>query len=157
VGDSVSQYKELHEGLLDMVQSEGPFDGLMGFSEGGAVAAFMLIEDARHHFADFKCGIFFSAAPPFDPDVVRNGVLRWIDPATDGILLTIPTAHIWSAVADVNSEKARSLSGICDDSVKEVFIHSLGHAVPGSKSEEALAGTLRVIEHTIENARARAD
>ncbi|KAI1340368.1 hypothetical protein F5Y15DRAFT_380456 [Xylariaceae sp. FL0016] len=127
----------------------------MGFSEGGAVAAWMLLENARHPatFGDFKCAIFFSAAVPFDPDVIRTGTVRVPDPTVEGVMITIPTAHIWSTVGDVNMERAQSLAKLCEPGLKEEYVHSLGHNVPGSKSDEALAGSLRVIEHTVERAR----
>jgi predicted esterase len=127
----------------------------MGFSEGGAVAAFMLIEDSRHPFGKFQCAIFFSAAVPFDPDVARTGDIRWVDPSTDGVLLNIPTAHMWSKTGDVNSERAQSLVQLCEENLREVFVHDLGHDVPGSRSDVGLTGALRIIEHTIEKARNR--
>jgi hypothetical protein len=156
VGDTVDQYEDLYDDLLHLVKSQGPFDGLMGFSEGGAVAAWMLIENSNHPltFGSFKCAIFFSAALPFDPDVVRTGIVKPVDPAIEGELIKIPTAHVWSGENDVNIEGAQSLASLCDAKLREDFVHSLGHNVPGSKSDsEALAGTLRVIERTIERAR----
>ncbi|KAI0016814.1 serine hydrolase FSH [Xylariomycetidae sp. FL0641] len=155
IGDSVSQYKELYEDLLDLVQTQGPFDGLMGFSEGGVVAAWMLLENARHphRFGDIKCGIFLSAAVPFDPDVVRTGLVRAVEPSGEGAVIQIPTAHMWSETGDMSAEKAQDLVQLCEGSVREVFLHGLGHNVPGSKSEDYLAGVLRTIEHTIERAK----
>ncbi|KAI8626580.1 hypothetical protein F5Y19DRAFT_220925 [Xylariaceae sp. FL1651] len=155
VGDSISQYEDLYHDLLDLVKAQGPFDGLMGFSEGGAVAAWMLLENSRHPltFGSFKCAIFFSAAVPFDPDVVRSGIVRAVDPLVYGGVIKIPTAHIWSDEKDVNAKHAQSLTSLCDAGLRETFVHSLGHNVPGSKSDEALSGTLRVVEHTIERAK----
>jgi predicted esterase len=130
----------------------------MGFSEGGAVAAWMLIENSKHPltFGSFKCAVFFSAAVPFDPDVVRTGVIKPFDPAIENEVIKIPTAHIWSNEGDVNVEGAQSLATLCDAEHREIFVHSLGHNVPGSKADsEALTGTLRVIERTIERARAQ--
>lgn len=141
---------------MDFVKTQGPFDGLMGFSEGGTVAAFMLIEDMRHPFGEFKCAIFFSAAPPPDPDAVRSGIVRHVDHATDGVLLKIPTAHIWSNVVEIDSTRAhRPLAQLCDEELRQEFIHDLGHDVPGSKSNQGLDGALRAIEHTIETAKFR--
>ncbi|KAI1332329.1 serine hydrolase-domain-containing protein [Xylariaceae sp. FL0255] len=152
VGDSVRQYEDLYYGLLDFVASEGPFDGLIGFSEGGAVAAWMLLENSRYpsRFGSFKCAIFFSAAVPFDPDVVRSGEMKAVDLVSAGEPIRIPTAHIWSNENDVNEERARALTRLCDADLRETFVHSLGHHVPGSKSDESLFGTIRVIEHAIE-------
>ncbi|KAI0905016.1 serine hydrolase FSH [Ustulina deusta] len=156
VGNTRLELENLYYDLLDIVNSEGPFDGFMGFSEGGAVAAWMLIENAKHPFTfgPLKCAIFFSAAVPFDPDIVRTGLVKPIDPAIEGEVIQIPTAHVWSNENDINVEEAKSLASLCDARVRETFVHSLGHNVPGSKSDsEALAGTLRIIERTIERAK----
>ncbi len=171
----MDQYQDLLDGLVDIVESQGPFDGLMGFSEGGIVAAMLLVEDSRRPFAGFKCGIFFSAAPPLDPDDIRNGTARCLNPATDGVAVKIPTAHIWSSkTAEAgfgqlpsplahlwsgagweNPERVHeALARLCNERLCEVFMHDLGHGVPGSTSDQGLRGTLRAIEHTIENARA---
>ncbi|KAI0837071.1 serine hydrolase FSH [Hypoxylon sp. FL0890] len=154
VTHNIEQDQDLCDSMIEFVEGQGPFDGIMGFSEGGTVGAMMLVEDARHgSFGGFKCAVFFSAAPPFDPDLIRSGVLKYVDPATDGVLLTIPTAHIWSQTAGADEiEVHQRLSQLCDEKVREVFLHDLGHDVPGSKSDKGLAGTLRAIEHVIENA-----
>ncbi|KAI1401768.1 serine hydrolase FSH [Hypoxylon fuscum] len=154
VAHNVEQDGELCDNMLELVESQGPFDGLMGFSEGGTVSAMMLVEDQRHgSFGGLKCAVFFCAAPPFDPDLARTGVIKYTDPDKDGILLTIPTAHIWSQNASVNEIKVhQALSKLCDEKVREVFLHDLGHDVPGAKSDKGLAGALRAIEHVIENA-----
>ncbi|KAI1105774.1 serine hydrolase FSH [Jackrogersella minutella] len=154
VAHSVEQDQDLCDNMVEFVESQGPFDGIMGFSEGGTVAAMMLVEDARHgSFGGLKCAVFFCAAPPFDPDLVRSGVIKYTDPDVDGVLLTIPTAHIWSQIAGADEIKVhQALSQLCDDQVREIFLHDLGHDVPGSKSDKDLAGALRAIEHVIENA-----
>jgi hypothetical protein len=169
----VSQYQELLDGLVQAVQRQGPFDGIMGFSEGGIVAATLLVEDARRHFANFKCGILFSAAPPLDPDDLRTGVVRCLDPAKDEVSIDVPTAHIYShkdgpggtGIANVRSPLEKlwsdagwntpeqvhsSLAKLCSN--RQVFVHDHGHQVPGPKDQEALRGTLRVINRTIESA-----
>ncbi|KAI1749494.1 serine hydrolase FSH [Xylaria castorea] len=159
VGNTITEYENLYHDLLDIIDYQGPFDGLMGFSEGGAVAAWMLIENSKYPltFGHLKCAIFLSAAVPFDPDVVRTGIVKPVDPAIEGEMIKVPTAHVWSKENDVNIGAAKSLASLCDTRLRETFVHSLGHNVPGSKSDsEALAGTLRTIERTIERARDQA-
>ncbi|KAI0429433.1 serine hydrolase FSH [Xylaria sp. FL1042] len=155
VGETSLQHKSLYYDLLDLVNSQGPFDGLMGFSEGGAVAAWMLIENAKYPltFGPLRCAIFFSAAVPFHPDIIRTDIMKPVDLAI-GEVIKIPTAHVWSNENDINSEKAMSLASLCDAKVRETFVHSMGHSVPGSKYDsEALTGALRIIERTIERAK----
>lgn len=173
----MSQYQDLLDGLVDAVQSQGPFDGIMGFSEGGIVAATLLLEDARRPFANFKCGILFSAAPPLDPDDLRAGIVRCLDPAKDGVSVHVPTAHIYShengptgtgtgtGIANVQSplnklwseagwstpeQVHNSLARLCDNS--QVFVHDHGHQVPGPRDHQALRGALRAINRTVESA-----
>ncbi|KAF9872900.1 hypothetical protein CkaCkLH20_09763 [Colletotrichum karsti] len=165
----VRQYQELLDGLIDVVQSQGPFDGIMGFSEGGIIAATLLVEDSRRPFANFKCGIFFSAAPPLDPDDLAAGIVRSLDPAKDAVSIFIPTAHVYSHESttrtDVQSPLQKvwaeigwstpeqvhsSLARLCDN--RQVFVHDQGHQVPGQRDQQALRGTLRVIDRTIKTA-----
>lgn len=156
VGDDISERQELLQGLLDVTESHGPFDGLIGFSEGGTVAATILIEDSKNaSFGGLKCAVFFSAAAPFDPAALRTGVLKHIDPSVDDVPINIPTAHIWSSVATAEELKVHeSLAKFCDKDCREIFHHDLGHDVPGAKSDKGMAGTLRAIERTIEKTRA---
>ena len=172
----VSQYQDMIEDLMEEITSQGPFDGVMGFSEGGIVAATLLLEDARRPFARFKCGIFFSAAPPLDPDGIRAGIVRCLDPDKDGVSLHVPTAHIYSrekgpTAAGTDTGGAaiprspldklwtetgwsspgqvhESLVRLCDGG--EVFVHDHGHQVPGPGHHEALRGALRAISRTLE-------
>lgn len=175
----VSQYQDMISGLIETVQSLGPFDGFMGFSEGGIIAATLLVEYARRPFTNFKCGILFSAAPPVDPDHLGTGVVRCLDPTKDGVSIHIPTAHIYShendptghgsgagvGIANVQSPLNRlwseagwgtaeqvhnSLAKLCSES--QVYVHAHGHQVPGPRDHDALRGALRVINRTIESA-----
>jgi hypothetical protein len=157
---------------VDYVQSSGPFDGVMGFSEGAIVAAMLLVEDARRTFAGFRCTFFFSGVPP--PNLTTSGMIRAVD-ATDGAPHTvcIPTAHMWSDCSpqvqdglrlltplaplfDQNADSSalhESLARLCDEGNREVFQHDLGHDLPGANSTHGLAGTVRTMERTIERAR----
>ncbi|KAK7752399.1 hypothetical protein SLS62_005552 [Diatrype stigma] len=166
------QCQELVLGLVGFVRENGPFDGVMGFSEGGITAAMLLVEDARKPFAHFQCGIFFSAGPPLDPDVVRTGVLRCVDPATNGPIIGIPTAHFYGSNEDFPGLRVLSplhplytevwpelderlcdrLVDLCDPGSREVLEHDLGHAVPGEKSTKAMSEALRAIQRTIDRA-----
>ncbi|TPX18762.1 uncharacterized protein E0L32_002619 [Thyridium curvatum] len=171
----VSQYQDLVDGLINVVQSQGPFDAIMGFSEGGIIAATLLLEDARRPFANFKCGVFFSAAPPLDPDSLRQGEIRSLNPDMDGISLCVPTAHVFSyedvstGVGNSSAQAQSPLSKLwaeagwtrpehvhtalvrlCKNA--EIFVHEHGHQIPGPKDHQALRGAFRAINRTIERA-----
>ncbi|KAH0498067.1 hypothetical protein TgHK011_005345 [Trichoderma gracile] len=170
--------RQLLLGLIDFITAEGPFQGLMGFSEGGIVAAMLLAHDARERFAGLECGILMSAAPPLDPAGILEQdppTLRCLIPAADdvdGTAIRVPTAHVigsnepfahlvsLSPLAGVlissgledPEELHQLLFRLCDGSRRERFVHTLGHEVPGARSDEGLAGAVRVIERTIERA-----
>lgn len=54
--------------IWDVIEEEGPFDGIVGFSQGGALASSFLLDDLRspHPQLPFKCAIFFCSSMPFD-------------------------------------------------------------------------------------------
>lgn len=166
---NASNAKELVLNMTQFVEANGPFDAVMGFSEGGIIAAMLLIEDSRQSFAGFKCGIFFSAAPPLDPGVAHSGILRCVDPDRDGIMIQVPTAHIGGSTECLRLSLLsplaplwpkdpalphNTLARLCDYKLRQVFLHSRGHVVPGASSPKELSGVIRAIERTIESARA---
>lgn len=139
--------------MINLIKAQGPFDGLMGFSEGGGVAATLLVEDSRRPFAGFKCAIFFCASPALDPDQIRTGVQRNISHEIDGVVVNIPTAHIWSKGGNIWPDMGQSVVPLCQEKLREEFIHRLGHTIPGAHSAEGLKDTVRIIERTIEKSK----
>jgi hypothetical protein len=153
-GDDLSVIPGIIEDLLSLAADEGPFDGVIGFSEGGAAAANMMIEDAKNdpRWCEFKCGIFFCALTPVDVTQVTDKV-RHLSASEDGILITLPTAHIWSQGGDYHPGMGQDLVELCQADVREQVIHQLGHEVPGARSDDFYKETMRAIERTIERAK----
>jgi len=73
--------------LIDeILEDEGPFDGVIGFSQGAALASSYILQDFKLPVPKqpFQCAIFFNASMPFDLDstpftVSRDGVCRYAD------------------------------------------------------------------------------
>ncbi|KAM0794238.1 serine hydrolase FSH [Usnea florida] len=152
--DSAESMRKALSDLERYVEEEGPFDGVMAFSVGGTLAAALIISklikyQGRNNPLPFKCALFLSSGAPFDPAAALRDDIRNISP-TEGELIQIPTAHIWGS----NDELARStsvvLSDLCDRRLKTVFVHHLGHDVPGAGSHQALNGAVRAIRRTID-------
>lgn len=64
-------YNLIHE----VIDEDGPFDGVFGFSQGGALAASMLLQHAKtspHAPEPFKLVIFTCASLPFDYDTEKR-------------------------------------------------------------------------------------
>lgn len=80
--------------LLKIMEERGPFDGIIGYSEGATVAATLLLYE-KHRAeqqgipAMFKYAIFFAGWPPVHP-VTHHMILS--DESDD--MIEIPTCHI---------------------------------------------------------------
>ncbi|KAF2752843.1 hypothetical protein EJ05DRAFT_480865 [Pseudovirgaria hyperparasitica] len=128
--------------LGSYVADEGPFDGVMAFSQGTSLAsAFMIAKQNRQNgTAPFKCAIFFCGRPPFVdiPD----------QQATADTDIQLYTAHIWGA-RDEEPELAPQLAQMCKASKRHVFAHDGGHEIPGGRDSVAFNGTVHVIERML--------
>jgi pimeloyl-ACP methyl ester carboxylesterase len=65
------QLEDAYKLLIEVMEEDGPFDGVFGFSQGGALAAsFILHHQANHpHDPDlFRVAVFTCASLPFDPN-----------------------------------------------------------------------------------------
>jgi hypothetical protein len=157
--DDLNTALQLYRDIEYFIRMEGPFDGVIGFSEGAGVGASLLAYQERMvacksstPFA-FKCGIFFSAAPPVDVEAMQMGFLQRLSGSRDGRCIRVPTAHVWDPNDAVHPEFGEVLYTLCFENVMEHYIHDLGHVVPGTQSEEGVKETLRVIRRTIERSR----
>lgn len=99
--------EESKEHLRKIIEEKGPFDGVIGFSQGGGMAHFLLGQGI------VKKGILFSPVVPLGhtlSPIINSNVLVALDPA------------------DFTGE-AVPLDGIPQ------FIHSENHAIPDEKNE----------------------
>jgi predicted esterase len=80
--------------LLKIMEDHGPFEGIIGYSEGATVAATLLLHE-QVRFEErgippmFKCAIFFAGWPPMDPKTYAMVLSDESDRMID-----IPTCHI---------------------------------------------------------------
>ena len=135
--------------LASYVAAEGPFDGVLAFSQGSALVARFLQGQGQgqgsqlhgHHRASplppFKCAIFLSGHPP-DHDT------------TDGSAsIMIPTVHIWGTNDELDPKQPEKLSNLCKSDCRSVFVHEGGHEVPNSRHADALTHAVRVIRRAL--------
>ncbi|PWY81669.1 hypothetical protein BO94DRAFT_520435 [Aspergillus sclerotioniger CBS 115572] len=122
---------DAYDWLYDVVNEDGPFDGILGFSHGGTLAAGFLIHHAKTYPREaplFRCAIFINSLPPFRMD--PGG-----DPVVDSDLggyINIPTVTI-AGVQDPLLEYSIALYQLCDPNKATWVVHSKGHDVPGDK------------------------
>ncbi|KAK4200775.1 serine hydrolase FSH [Triangularia verruculosa] len=130
------------------VQEEGPFDGLMAFSQGATIAATYLANKSRYNEpSPFKCAVLFSAGGVFDVELLKKGVVSPLTAETAGEIIRIPTAHIWG----VNDSMVESgtVSAVCEAGKREVYVHDGGHEIPAVRSPVQVKACVRVLRRVI--------
>lgn len=80
--------------LYRIMEEDGPFDGIIGYSEGATIAATLILHEQRRFERDgrapmFKCALFFAGWPPMNPDL--DGLV--LADETD-LTINIPTCHV---------------------------------------------------------------
>ncbi|OKL57045.1 hypothetical protein UA08_07372 [Talaromyces atroroseus] len=126
--DTDESMMEAYELLYDVIEEDGPFDGVMGFSHGGTLASGFLIHHAKTRPYDpppFRCAIFLNSLPPFRMNPGESPV---VDADLEGYL-TLPTLSI-AGKKDFVFESSVALYNLCDPRKSQLVVHENGHDVP---------------------------
>lgn len=118
------------DGAFDVVrttiESEGPFAGVMGFSQGAALAGIMCqhIHNLHPSQPRLKFGLFFCGFKVMVPEH-RHFYSHPI---------SVPTMHILGSLDTIVPEKrAMALYDACEADKRVLLVHPGGHFVPSSK------------------------
>lgn len=133
------------------VNLQGPFDGIMAFSQGTVLASTLLVRQAQQVGGRnrLKLAVFFSGAAAGDPDLLSQGVIKQLDPSEVGHVISIPTAHVWGNVENGELHGPTELLNLCLEEARETFQHDGGHEIPGTKDPGSVREIVRVIRRTI--------
>ncbi|KAK9448144.1 serine hydrolase FSH [Limtongia smithiae] len=132
------------EFLTEYIRTEGPFVGVIGFSQGAALAAMLCtqITTLVPEHGPLKFAVLYSG--------FRSPLPQHADMYTPPISTT-PTLHVLGSVDTVVSEeRSIALWNACDSAARTMYRHPGGHFVPSSK--EALNFAVGWIVATIEAA-----
>lgn len=126
VAISEDDYMRTIDWLNKLLDSEGPFDAILGFSMGASVGANLLednIKKSREKGVPsmFKLGIFLCGSPPYDPKKSRPLLAD-----TAGKIFELPTIHVIGS-ADPFIDFALALYNLCDPDTADIFDHGRGH------------------------------
>ena len=117
---------------------DGPFDGILGFSEGASVAAsLMLRRAAQSRVPLFKFAIFFCAILTFRFDD-EGAILADERPER----INVPTLHLTGA-RDPARLSSLTLYNLCDRQSAILYDHGKGHTIPWGPSTEEIAKRVR--------------
>lgn len=129
--------------LTGFVESEGPFDGVLGFSCGAVLAAMCILDGQRRTdgkgIFPFKYAIFVSSSKSKEAMVSLG-----LDPEVD--IIRIPTAHIWGRGDTVEPTGGADLSRVCEPTVASVLVHDGGHEFPRPAQ---LTGAVQAVRRTL--------
>lgn len=138
---------EAFEHVSRFIAEEGPFDAVMGFSQGAALAAAMI---AHHEKTNpgaaplFRAAVFICGGAPWD-----SSGIEYIAPKPDAFAITIPTAHIVGKLDPLYPESMK-LFGLCEPAKAVFYDHESKHMVPfDMKNTEEMT---RVVEETVARA-----
>lgn len=152
---SVSSIKTAIAQLANYIALEGPFDGILGYSHGAALAATFLIQHSRQYPnapLPFKCAVFISGGVPADLTALEQNELKLLDAESGGSLLALPTANIWGKNDTLWPGTSEILSSLCEKEKNNVFVHDEGHDVPGVRAKVAVSGAVKAIRRAVNNA-----
>lgn len=147
--DSVPASLQAVHDLERFIEEEGPYDGVLAFSQGMMLACTLLIHNLQQgKELPFKCAIFFSPrmAPLVYEDLTK-GVFTEIDATSLAKKICIPTTLVWGSI-DPNAPRSIELQGLFCCETLSTYTHDGGHEVPGYALKGALAQTVKLIRRT---------
>ncbi|PQE25647.1 serine hydrolase FSH protein [Rutstroemia sp. NJR-2017a BBW] len=140
--------------LSHFISEEGPFDGVIGFSQGATLlATYLVLVNKQQPEAPvpFRCAIFLSATRPFDTQALTTGQLKYVEQTAEAEpLIRLPTTHIWGVKDIENRDDSEQLSMLCDEAQREEVKHDGGHEIPGARAQSDLQNCVKAIRRTIE-------
>lgn len=118
------------ENINEIVEEEGPFNGILGFSQGATMAFCYLLHQLRARpfdppFIPFACAIFISAS---GSEKDHSTLMDYIE--STGRQITIPTLHVYGQ-EDTDREAAMTMYEHCKKGDSEFILHPKGHVIPG--------------------------
>lgn len=145
--ESVESYTLALSDLNFYIATEGPFDGIVAFSQGAGLAASLMIDyDQNKKPQPFKVAIFFSGGVPTR---VTHGEICMLDKGNEGVLISLPTAHIWGKHDREYPTFGPVLSKLCAQEVGKSVVWEGGHEIPGLRDKLALEEAVAAIRETI--------
>ncbi|KAF4960433.1 hypothetical protein FSARC_10493 [Fusarium sarcochroum] len=116
--------------LSEYIAEEGPFDGVLGFSQGASLAAMIMVRARHANPPPFQFAIFFCAGLPYSEKALRAGELKFLRVEdTTGPIIHVPTANIFGT-KDPDVSYSKALVDLCQPWGRVVLDHGAGHEIP---------------------------
>jgi predicted esterase len=128
--------------------SEGPYQGVIGFSQGAALAATLMIKQGQSNavHSPFQCAIVLCGGMPYDPAALEGGRAVLLDDKPDAPDIHVPTAHILGEKDDALATSLALVEQFDPRSLK-LYMHAGGHDVP--RDIQAVRRMISVIQEVL--------
>lgn len=115
--------------LYDIMDKDGPFDGIVGYSEGATMAATLLLHEQMRERDEgrqpmLRCALFFGGWPPMTPTLEGMVLADQSD-----LMIDMATCHIIGS-RDPYLHGNLALYNVCDQDTAFIFDHGKGHTLP---------------------------
>ncbi|CAI4213983.1 unnamed protein product [Parascedosporium putredinis] len=128
--------------LEEDLAKDGPFDGVLGFSQGASCTSAFLLQLARAGAATvpFRFAILFST----------SGIPEWDVEDQESVKIKIPTLHVCGEADSEWFEDAKAVTTRCADGTAELITHTGGHVVPKDRPtvDKVIQGIRRLVERS---------
>ncbi|KAI3010798.1 hypothetical protein CBS147346_1563 [Aspergillus niger] len=118
--------------LAQYATENGPFDAVMGFSLGAALAMTLLLNYHRLGLSTppFSCAILICGIVPCDWTVLEQGQVERVSPSRVPCPVQIPTVHCWSPEDFDYPGQSQELLTMCTPNGRVELVHRAGHMFP---------------------------
>lgn len=125
--------------MIEAIKSKGPFDGILGFSQGAELLGLICCLKSKNLFqAEFKFAILVSGFKSHCPAYSSYYDLK--SP------INIPSLHIWGDTDQIIvKERSEALFNLFDAAVTQKIVHPGGHFLPGHA--DVAAGIKKFLQH----------
>lgn len=115
-------FEESYTYLKSILSSRGPFDGILGFSQGAAMAALICEQQQKSAaIADFRFTILCSGFSLL-PETIGLGCIN------------LPSLHVFGSRKgkdkQIDCEASQKLSSLFDEGCSMIIKHDMGHIIP---------------------------
>ena len=126
---ALQQVDDAIDFINNIIERQGPFDGVIGFSQGSVMALATMLRYAKLNPDDdplFRFAIFFSV--PYIPEKDTSGRQEeWGRIRVPSLHICGETDELWFESSKVTAEKN------CEKGLTNVIVHKGGHVIPKDK------------------------
>ncbi|ORX93615.1 serine hydrolase FSH [Clohesyomyces aquaticus] len=154
-----SSYLGALQKLEEYIQHHGPYDGVLGFSQGAGLALMYLIRHSHLYPRKplpFRVAILFSRIGVYNPAhwMATGEAIALVEMPQGLNKLNIPVAAIWGENDwDLSKSEAANTKGLVRENCIWSFVHEGEHEIPRPAMKGSVLGAVKVIKRAIAQAR----